>query len=244
MNSKDNRQRALKGYVSSSLMGLKQSYILVTFVLLGLFAAYCIVNVILALCGAMSNSSGGALLVGFGVAAIFAVVTVLMMSAGKGKRAAFIFPIDRKTFAIGSFIMFILNSAFILLLSAVFYLGEVIVYKILGLIFDNIMYINNVTFESYITGFWVSLFYILFVAAITFFLSILFSRFKFPAVIIVSLAIGLPFIFPFGREAYYKFLMFFIGEQSLVLICLKLLICSMLLQFISYLPLKKMEVIE
>lgn len=242
MNLKDNRLRAMKGFFYSDLIDSKSLYIIGGCIFFGYMIITMATSLIMASLGLQSSNSGGTLTNGFGTTVVCMFVSGIIMAAGKQKKSAFSFPIDRLTYTICNYIMFFVNAALLLIMSSVTYVFEGAIGRILSGYIENLTYINNVKISSFLIGFWISLCYVLMFTCFTYCLFMIFARFKYRALIIFGLAAGLPFTFHVGRVALYNILMFFVGEQSLVILIVKLIACSVLFQFISYLPLRKMEV--
>ena len=70
----------------------------------------------------------------------------------------------------------------------------------------------------------------------------IFSKYKFPAVIVFALIVGVPIFFNFGRDIYVKIFTFFIVEQSIIVLSLKLIIVAIVLQILSFITMRKLEV--
>ncbi|HEX3028279.1 MAG TPA: hypothetical protein VHT34_03005 [Clostridia bacterium] len=242
MNLKDNRLRAMKGFFYSDLIDSKALYIVGGCIFLGYLILTMATSLVMASLGLQSSSSGGTLTNGFGTTVICMFISGIVMAKGKQKKSAFSFPIDRLTYTICNFIMFFINTGILLIMSSVTYVFEGALGRILSGYIKNFEYVNNVTIGSFLIGFLVSLCYVLMFTCFTYCLFMFFARFKVRALIIFGLAAGLPFTFHIGRVALYNILMFFIGEQSPVILIFKLAACSVLFQVISYLPLRKMEV--
>jgi hypothetical protein len=241
---KDNQRRALKGFIESEIIDSKKLYIITGAILLGYLILTAVIDVILLSTVQRSSSNGGALTMGFATVAITMFISAIVVSVGKEVKSAFVFPIDRKTYVFGNFIMFTLNTFGLLLLSSIAFLFEFTIFKILSRIFGNFIYINSVTLESFLVGFWVSFCYILFLTTFTYFIFNLFVKYRLPAVIIVVLGINLPFYFSFSRKYLYHLLVFFTGEQSVILLSIKLIVCAAVFQLLSYLTLRNREVIK
>jgi hypothetical protein len=241
---KGNQTRALKGFIYGKIIDSRVLYIITAAIVFGYIFVSAIIDTILVSASQASNHIGGALTNGFGMVAIIMLIFGIIMTTRKEARSVFVFPIDRKTYTIGTFIIITLNTIVLLMIAAIGFLLEFIIYQILTRIFDNIIYINVVNLETFLAGFWISLCYIMFFTTLIFSLFTLFARYKFPAVITFALVIGLPFITSFGRTAFYRILMFYAGEQSLILLSLKLLVLAVVFQLLSYLSFRKMEVIK
>jgi len=113
---------------------------------------------------------------------------------------------------------------------------------ILNSVYKNFVYINKITFEAYTVGFITSLLYIVAFTALSYMLFAFISRYGLKSIITISTVIILLLLFPFGRNMIYYTTRFFIAEQSLLKLAVKLIICTFAFQLISYIPTKGMEV--
>lgn len=239
---KDNSARALKGFIQSRLIGSKKLYIIVAAIVFGNVIISSFIGFLVAKLGSKSSTNGGALSSGFAMVAMVMFMSAIIMAVGKGMKASFVFPIDRKTYVMGNFIIFFINTIGLLLVSSVAFLLEASVFKILMNFSDNIIYINYASIETYFVGFWISLCYIFFITVFIHFAFMLYARFELPAVIISSLVTLLLFIFAFGRNILYHVLTFFIFEQSILLLSIKLIVLAVVFQGMTWLNMRKMEV--
>lgn len=189
-----------------------------------------------------SNNSGGTLITGFCVAYITMFISSISITRTKKIKSKFVFPINRKIYTIGNFIVFFINTFILLLISCSAYLLEIIISVMIKSVFKNFIYINTVTFESYSLGFIISLLYIVALTSLTYLLSIIFSNYGIKGITFFALTIIILFMFQFGRNILFGIMMFFIGEQSVLLLALKLIVCALVLHSLSYLPIKNMEV--
>lgn len=239
---KVNQKRALKGYIESEIMNSKKLYIVLGTILVVYLILTIITDIIILSVRSQSNNSGGALLTGFGAVAICMLITAIIKASNKEIKTAFIFPINRKTYISGNFIMFGLNILGLLLLSSVIYIFETVIFKILATFYENLIYMNSVTLESFLSGFLISFCYIFALTVFTFFIFLLFTRFKQRGVILFFLIAGLPIIFKMGRAIYLNIFMFFYNEQAISLLIVKLVGLTMFFQILSYFCMRKMEV--
>lgn len=242
MNLSRNRISSLKGFIKSDLIDSKPLYIIASSILLGYLLSTVAACIISSRLDGSSSSNSGSLTVGFVTAAICMFISAIMMAVGKPRKAAFIFPIDRKTYAIGNLIMFAINSAMLLLIGLLSFFVEVVLLKTLTSVYDNILYINNITVGSIIEGFFISLLYILFISTLTFLIFTLVSRFKLRSLVCLALIFVLTFVFSSVRELLLRALMFYIGENQSILLILKLGVSALFFQFLSYLTLRNKEV--
>ena len=244
MNLKANRLRAIKGLIQSEMVRLRSYNKTVACILFGYLAVTVIIDIILSSVDVIGSNNGGMLMVGLGTVVIVMICMAIARSTTKERRIVFSFPMDRVTLTLGNFIVFLMDTAVLLFITAIAYLIEVWALFLLSKLLSNFIYINNVSLVSFLSGYLVSLGYILFITTLVYLVSMIFARYKAIGIIATSLVIGLPFISAFGRRALYQILMFYVGEQSILLLSVKLFLSAVLLQILSYLPLRTMEVIE
>lgn len=241
---KANQKRALKGFIHAGLMDSKKIYVTVGAILGGSLLMNLIISTLMVVYGQNSNSNAGSLTTGFFIVAVTMFISAISMSVGKEVKACFAFPMDRMVYTFGNFIMFVINSLGLLLLVSLGFLLETVMYKILSQIFDNFIYVNIVTVEAFIVGLWVSFCYILFFTTLTFLVFTLFARFRWVGVVSISLLVLLPLFFQAGRELIVQIAEVFIFESSISQLSLKLLGLALICQGLSYLTLRKMEVVK
>lgn len=242
MISSNNELRSLKGYILSELLSSKRNYIIGASVIFGNLLLSIILQVVMLSLGQSSSNNGGILLVGFGVIIIVMLISSILISSNKIIKTKFVFPINRKIYTIGNFIVFSINIFILLLITCSAYFFELLSSMILKSVYKGFIYINKVTFETYSIGFFISLLYIIAFTALSYLLFIIIYRYGLKSIITIASVIIVLLIFPFGRNMMISVLNFFIGEQSVPLLAIKLLGCALMLQLLSYLPLKNMEV--
>jgi len=238
----DNEAKSLKGYILSELLISKRTYIICTIIIFTIIILSELIELPMSLIGHGSSNSGGALISGFCVAYFSMLISSIKLSHNKALTSKFVFPINRKIYTIGNFIIFCLSTFILLLITCNAYFLEILTSIILKSIFKNFVYINNITFESYSFGFIISLLYIVTLTCLTYFLFMIFFKFKIKGISSISVLILTLLMFPFGRNLLFGTLMFFIREQSVIILALKLSISAIIFQLLSYIPLKNMEV--
>lgn len=239
---KDSTARALKGSLHYGMISIKNSYFIFTMILLGNVLMQAVIDLLMLQSGSNSNNNGGVLTVGFGTGMIYMFIVAIVMSGTKELKINLAFPVNRKIFSAVKLMIFSLMTFGFLLITSIGYLFEYIMFSGFGKIFSNFTYSTSLTLESFIAGFWISFCYILFVAAFTHLLFLLFYRFKLPAVAVFSLAAVVLASTAIGRRCVANAVMFFVGEQSMLLLSLKLIVGVLLISFLGYLVQRKMEV--
>ncbi len=244
MNLKGNRAMALKRFIYNDLIDSKKLYIIASAIIFGNVMLSAVINAVMAGSSIQSSNGGGAIATGFITAAICMIISGVVTAGAKYRREVFAFPMDRLTFTIGALLTFYINTIIVLMIASVIYFFEVLFCILMETVNENFIYINIVTREAFIAGFLISVLYLVFISTIAYFLSILVARFKMTATIAIGIAAGLIFILAFGILGPFlkDVLMFFIGEQSPVILGVKLTLLTLILQSLSYLTMKKLEV--
>lgn len=242
MLSKDSFSRTLKGAIYYGWMDIKKSYIIFSIILFGNAVLQAIISLMALQWEGSNSNNGGMLNIGFGIAIIFMFIAAIVMSGAKEIKEIFAFPANRKIFSLVKLLTFCSMTLGFLLITSAAYLFEHGIYSGIAAISDRFSYFNSVTFESFIAGFWVSFCYILFTTTLAHFLFLVFNRFKFPSIIAFALLAGILLATAVGRRWIYNALLFFIGEQSILLLSLKLLAGVVIAHFLGYLIQRKMEV--
>ncbi|HEY9060008.1 MAG TPA: hypothetical protein VIO64_05815 [Pseudobacteroides sp.] len=238
----NNEMRSLKGYILSELLVSKRTYITGACIIFANLFIAIVLQVIMLSTGQDSSNNGGPLVVGSGVAYIVMLISSILISQKKILKTKFLFPINRKIYTLGNFIVFCINTFILLLITCNAYLLEILSSLILKSIYKDFVYINQITFDSFSIGFIMSVLYIVALTVFTYLLFIVIFRYGLKSIITLSTAIAILLIFPFGRNLLFGIIMFFAGEQSAPLLAVKLIGCALILQILSYLPLKSMEV--
>ncbi|KNY29815.1 hypothetical protein [Pseudobacteroides cellulosolvens] len=242
MISSNNEMRSLKGYILSELLTSKKNYIIGASIILANLLLSTMIEIIMLSLGQNSSNNGGVLTVGFGVAFIVMFIYSIILPLNKSIKTKFIFPINRKIYTIGNLVSFYINTFILLIVTCSAYLLELLTSMILKSVYKNFVYINKVTFEVYAIGFLISLLYIVAFTAFSYMLFVIISRYGLKSIVTISVATIFLLLFPFGRNMIFKSIMFFIGEQSSLLLAIKLIACTLVFQLLSYIPIKSMEV--
>lgn len=239
---KDNEKRALKRYIKGKLLGGKRRYIVLASIIMAVPVVTLLVNLIIYLAGAInSGSSGGALVTGLGISAIYMLVSSISAASKKESRLNFTFPMTRKIHTIGVIAMAALNTLLFLMFSSISFLIELGASWLCSLL-PGYEIINHVTVESFFVGFLVSFIYIMFLSSFTYCLFTFLNRYKLSALLAVALPLGIMFVFGWGREILYKILSFYVLETSASIFLIKAIVTSIILFAVSYLPVRRMEV--
>lgn len=170
---------------------------------------------------------------------LFLVVSV-SSTTNKSINVNLLFPIDRKIFALGNFIFLSASTVVLLAVTTVAGMLEAIIMKILINVFTRATLINCITPENLIIGYIVSVSYVVFVLAMVYCISVYFFRSKLLTSLFFT-AVGLVFIFPLGRSFMFEVLKFFVFESSVLLLCIKLWLCTIILNLIGFILIRRME---
>ncbi len=177
---------------------------------------------------------------GYFGAAIIAILLSCMtfFSASKTKITQKLrLPVSREIFALCNFLNILVNAAILLWMVVVSMLIETLLGKLFSLNFDNVIFVNNVTFGDFKTGLWLSISYVILAASFAYCLGIFIFRYPIQTVIVIGIIISLISLFP-------AFVMSIIGEASIVLVSIKTWLLILFLNLSAYLPLRKMEVVQ
>jgi hypothetical protein len=244
MNLKGNRIRALKGFIYNDLIDSKKLYIIAAAIIFGNVVLSAVINAIMSGTSIESSNGGGAIATGFFTAVICMTISGIVMAGAKKRREVFAFPMDRLTYTAGTLITFYINTVIVVLITSFAYLFEVLFYKLMSVINENIIYVNIVTLGAFLEGLIMSVLYLVLISTIAYFISILIVKFKAVAIITLGIIVGLLIILGFGvmGPVLKDTIMFLIGEQSPLLLSLKITLLTVLFQYLSYLTIGRLEV--
>jgi hypothetical protein len=187
------------------------------------------------------TASTNILTMGFITVLITLSIAVFSTISNTELNKQFVWPVSRSVYAAGCFI-YILYSAVVFISGiSVMLLLELLPAAVLKLMFSDILFINVLTVENFITGFWVSLTYLVLVVSAVYCLGMYFYRNK----IIVSIIYGTLLILtsiPVFRDIYAQVFQVILFEQSVILFSIKAWLAIAALHAAAYIPLKRMEV--
>lgn len=238
-----NEKRTLKALLTSRLLDYKKMFIVIISIMAGVvLISFITTSLQLEYSGSFSMTSSGVLNVGF-ITTIIAFCIAAFASSTKAEIGiCFTFPINRKLYTLVNFIITV-AGAFIFL-AAISLLGvfELIIFKVLSGLHDNMILVNSITASNFFAGFWASMCYMILFTSISYFLGVCFSKNKVVVAVIFGLFFGLIIINPYFADIVLKGIKFFVAEPSLLIFSIKALLATFVLQLLAYIPLKDMEV--
>lgn len=238
----ENIRRSLRGHLYHNIIGAKMIfYIVAAFISIAIIVNSLLV-MILSLAGVSGNSYIDSLSLGLLASTVLLIIISINAVWGKTLNSSFTFPVNRIIYCIGNFISLLFITFNLLLIISVGQVFELLISGIIARTFNNMVMINMITMEAYLKGFFITFSYLVAIASLVYCIAAFCFRFKLPAVIALSAVIGIAFIFGMSRNAMYQAMMYFIGEQSMAALGLKLWLASMILQLLAYIPFRKAEV--
>ncbi|MCK5128766.1 MAG: hypothetical protein KAQ68_02850 [Clostridiales bacterium] len=194
--------------------------------------------IVLQFSNSMSNENSGVLVVGF-VTMLIALGIYASLSTSKSEmKAKFAFPINRMTFAVSNLIALILGSLTMLMVITMIAPIEVVLFSIAAKFSDKLIYVNEVTLNTYLIGFISSWVYMIAFGSILHCMFMFIRRYTLVSLIVIAALILSVITFGWlGNIVRFLFL-----EQSLFMLVLKLGVISLVLNVLAFIPTKTMEV--
>lgn len=188
------------------------------------------------------SSNGGAFSSGMIAAAITLIIMGFQFTSNKEMSRVFAFPMSRKVLALGSFIEIIGVAFAFTYVIAVIGGFEALLGRILSSLFPRLLFSSYATLGSYAAGFWISASYLVLFMSASYAVGRFFHRFKIPTVAFFTLGVITFFVFPSTFVKVLEASKFFLYEQSLNTLSLKIWVSVVALHALSAFPLIRMEV--
>lgn len=241
----ENNRRALKGFLTSSLLSSKKMFIVIGAILVAQPVLGYILMVIFHLNGVTDSSSGSSSSVlnsGLDIALVMLIVVAIISASSKGLAIEFTFPLSRNIYGLGNFIMTILSANALLLITSVAAVVEILLGNLVASIFKDFVLINKITLENFIVGYWVSMSYVVFAASLVYCLFMYIFKYTLKAVVPICLLLVLMLSLAPGRNVLVRMFTFLVWEPSIWVLSIKLWVLTIALHLIGFIPLKSKEV--
>lgn len=240
----ENYKRSLTAFTTDILRGFRKVFMVVFAIL----AALPVVNAI-AIASlkkwqpqAIILSSNGMLGIGFFTMLITLSISFFVSTSNSEILTQFVWPINRKVYAVGNFL--VMSACALISVSGVSALlpVEVLSARILKAAFDDLILVNNITFENFLVGFWISFCYIMLFSSFSYCLGMYFFRYKIITTVLLILLANLSAVPAIG--SFYNAIYAFIFEEgtSIMLFSVKVWFAILLLHILPYIQLRRMEV--
>ena len=230
----------MKATLYSAYIDFKTSWLIFTSIMSGLlFLEFILMNLIPS-GSSMSNTS--MLNSGFITALFVMGVSMIVISSNGELMKKFSFPVDRINLMISHVLFIFAGSLVLLLTSCALYLVELLLSGIVTLIFPGFVYVGVITQSSFLTGFFVSWITIVGISSIIYFAFMYFFRYKMITSITAGILILLLANFGSIGKAISAVTNDIFLHSAPALLFIKILGISALFLFLSFIPLKRMEV--
>lgn len=237
-----NVQRSLEGFLYHNMIAAAPTFYITAVII----AAAIIVNslrlIIFSIFNINSENHISSITSGLGVSLVLLIIAGINAASGKTLKSNFVFPINREVYSLGNFVSLLYVTFGLLIIVSVGQVFELLIIKMIEQIFNNIVVENLLTVETYLKGFFLTFSYLIAISSLAYFIAAFCFKYKLPAGIAIAVAIGAAFMFGSGRNAMYQATAYFIGEQSIVFLGLKLWLASIILQLLAYIAFRKVEV--
>lgn len=246
MDSKKYYISYIKGFLINSLLESKTPLIIALSITMGIVLFNYIVYISMLVFSNINSThdNEGALSVGFITVIIVLIISTFLATSNKDIGRRFVFPINRKIYAIGNFLASIVVSiCFLAGVSMISFL-ELIVGKLLELISPQFIIINRITLVNYGIGLWLAFCYFVFAMSAAYLVAMYFHRYKLITAVVIGLLIFSMFSLGFVRNIFFELYTFIFLEQSVDMLSMKLGGLTLLCHVLAYIPLKRMEVIR
>lgn len=238
--------RSFKGFLLHNFMDFKKTLIIGSSIVAGTILIDYIFAIILlntSLGNSTDSVSSGAMIVGYGIMVVTLIIATFVNIGNTEVFSKFVFPIDRKIFATGSFLMNILGSMILMFVVCMASLIELLLSKLCDMVSLNYFLFFMIDTKSFLVGFWVGLCYMVFAVSFVYMLSMVFHRFKLITTISLGILFALSLFTPFGSVIAKSFTFIF-SEASVTILSLKLWGFSIIFNLIGFIPLNRMEVVK
>ncbi|MCX7710082.1 MAG: hypothetical protein N2484_09550 [Clostridia bacterium] len=241
MRLDNNFKRALKGLVINKLVSYKHTFVVYPLIVLGISLLGMMLTFILNRMNIPTGSVSGVLSFGITFTYIIMIILTISSSTRSEIKKRFVYPINRKVYAAGNFIILTICSFMLLAGMLAASMVEMLAAKLIAVFYPSTILVDTVTITSLLAGLWVTFSYAMLLLSVIYLINMFILRFKIRTAAIL-IVFGLMFIIPWWRSFTFDILSFFIFEQSVIILSIKLLLTSSIVYWIGCLPLKEMEV--
>lgn len=248
---RENYKRAFAGLIKFHVNTFKKAYIVISIILSAITAISILFTLAMSFAGqsiqeCMYGAQGSILIIGTGIVFLTICVMSYLLSTGSEMRRKFIFPLNRKLLALGNMLTIFGGTLILLLIVAVLGMVEVLFGSVLSAVRSDIPFASEVTLQNFLLGFWLAFCYIVLFSSVVYFFGILFSRFKLKAFVIIGIFLAVFLALPYEVQREYNpakfFAEAFLLEKSVLFLSVKFFISTTVLQLLSYISLRNMEV--
>lgn len=239
MNSKNTVKNAYKGLLLNFFIDLRSTAIVGGIIVISISVFDIIMTIIfLNLDEHISNDGTGTIFTGAIVMFVALLIHVIGSTSQNDMHSKFAFPINRTIYAVSNFLFILFGSFILLAIVTILAPVEMFLYGFLELVTHKIIYLNQITFHSFLVGFAATWAYLLAFGSLTYGIFMYIRRYKLYTLPVIAIVITS--VFAFGW--FGDIIRFFFLEDSLLLLIVKLLVITIISHILGFIPLKRMEV--
>jgi len=165
-------------------------------------------------------------------------IHVIMSTSPDEMYGKFTFPINRSVYGITNFVFLIIGSFILLAIVTIVAPIEMFLYQILELSTHKILYLNEVTLNSFIIGFTATWAYLFCFGSLTYGIFMYIRNYTLYSLLTLTIVISIVVMFGWlGDVTSFIFL-----EHNLLILIIKLISIAIISNILGFIPLKRLEV--